>query len=282
MANQPSSPDFLIDIKTMKSVVIKNLFESIKFCKEANVVFDPTGITISTFDYTNTIVVYMHLEASKFESYYCKTTRKLGINLVTFYKLIKSVNIHETICLYLSSNQPNELGIIIDNSFKNVNKLFMLPLLEIDREVVELPSVDFDFIISIPSSDFQQYIKDFEILDAQHIEVQCVGKKLILSNCDGTAKQTTQIVAFRNDEEKQKAANEENINTIDFIESSKNEIVQGIFKLHFLSNFLKASHLSPSIQLYLKNDHPIKLEVFVSDMGILQLYIGEKNFENDG
>ena len=100
MTAVPSNSDYILEIKTLKSVVIKNLFESIKFLKEANLVFSSDGIKISTLDDTKAICLYLKLDSKKFESYYCKSARRLGINLVLFYKLIKSVTIHDTICLF--------------------------------------------------------------------------------------------------------------------------------------------------------------------------------------
>jgi hypothetical protein len=66
--------------------------------------------------------------------------------------------------------------------------------------------------------------------------------------------------------------NGEDIRSVKFSKSSDN-IVQGKFKLSYLMNFIKASHLCESMNLLLTNDQPLVLEYFVADLGVLRLLL---------
>ena len=78
----------LFDIKTLKAVIIKQLFEVIKpYIKETNILITPEYIKISTADLSRTSVTYVKLDASKFESYYCKKSITIGIDTNVFFVL---------------------------------------------------------------------------------------------------------------------------------------------------------------------------------------------------
>ena len=88
----------IFEIKTLKSVIIKNLFEVIKpYIKETNILINNEGIKISTKDISKTSLTYVKLDADKFEKYYCEKPVVIGIDTSTFFKAIKSANRRETI-----------------------------------------------------------------------------------------------------------------------------------------------------------------------------------------
>jgi hypothetical protein len=66
--------------------------------------------------------------------------------------------------------------------------------------------------------------------------------------------------------------NGEDVRTVKFHKNSEH-IVQGKFKLSYLMNFIKASHLCESMNILLTNDQPLVLEYFVADLGVLRLLL---------
>ena len=82
----------IVDIKTVQSSAIKTLVESLKeILTDANLVIDENGIKLMAMDSTHSVLVYLKLEADKFESFYCKEKIKLGISMLNLYKLIKTI-----------------------------------------------------------------------------------------------------------------------------------------------------------------------------------------------
>ena len=279
--NETENKGRLFTIKTLKAVIIKGLFEVIKpYIKETNIMITPDYIKISTIDMSRNSITYVKLDAKKFESYYCKEPIIIGIDTVTFFKVIKSANRRETITLFMDENDKDNLGVELADLFQGKVKGYKIPLLELEEKMVNVQNMDFDYIINMPSVQFQQIVKDIHLLDGKIVEIKSIAKQLIFSCTDGIAEFKTTISEIDdsiNKEQKELLQqNGEDVRSVKFSKSSNN-IVQGKFKLSYLMNFIKASHLCESMNLLLTNDKPLVLEYFVADLGTLRfLLMGEK------
>jgi proliferating cell nuclear antigen len=182
------------------------------------------------------------------------------------------VNIRETICLYLEKGNTDKLGVVLQDAFKGKVKRYKLPLLEIEDKIINIPELAFDYIINMPSQDFQQIVRDLDLLESKVVEIKSVGKQLVFSCSDGLAEFETVINELGDNNDCVLQQNGDEIKTISF-HKSNDEIVQGKFKLYFLMYFIKATNLCQNINIYLKNDKPLILEYFVADLGTLRFLL---------
>ena len=120
------------------------------------------GIKISTLDVSNVSLTYIKLDSKKFESYYCEKPMIIGIDTATFFKAIKSANRRETITFYMDKQNPDKLGIELADPFMGKIKDYKIPLLALEEKVINIPEMVFDYVINIPSVQFQQIIKDID------------------------------------------------------------------------------------------------------------------------
>lgn len=264
----------VFEIKTLKSVIIKNVFEVIKpYIKETNILINKDGIKISTLDTSKVSLTYIKLDAKKFESYYCESPVVLGIDTTTFFKTIKSANRRETITFYMNRNDEDKLGIELADPFMGKVKDYKIPLLVLEDKVINIQEMSFDYVINMPSVQFQQIIKDIQLLEGKIVEIKSIGKQLVFSCDDGLAEFKTSISEIDDKLNKDQKAllqqNGEDIRSVKF-EKTNDKIVQGKFKLSYLMNFIKASHLCENMNILLTNDKPLILEYFVADLGILR------------
>jgi proliferating cell nuclear antigen len=267
----------IFEIKTLKSVIIKNLFEVIKpYIKETNILINKDCIKISTLDVSKVSLTYIKLDANKFESYKCDKPVILGIDTNTFFKTIKSANRRETITLYMNKGEEDKLGIELADPFMGKVKDYKIPLLSLDDKVINVSDIIFDYVINMPSIQFQQIIKDIQLLEGKVVEIKSIGKQLIFSCDDGLAEFKTAISEIDDNLNKDQKTllqqNGEDIRSIKF-EKTNDKIVQGKFKLSHLMNFIKASHLCENMNILITNDKPLILEYFVADLGILRFLL---------
>lgn len=265
----------LFKIVTLKSTILKIMIEIIKpYIKEMNILFHPDYIKISTLDISKSSVTYVKLYANKFESYYCKEPIIIGVNTSTLFKTIKSTNRRETICLSMDVNNRDHLCIDLADLFQGKVKSYSLPLLSLEEKMVHIKDMEFSYIINMPSTQFQQIIKDIHLLDGKTVEIKSIGKQLIFTCNDGIADFRTTISEIDESINKEQKAllqqNGEDVRSVKFSKSS-DIIVQGLFKMSHLMNFIKASHLCESMNVLLTNDQPLVLEYFVADLGILRI-----------
>jgi proliferating cell nuclear antigen len=187
--------------------------------------------------------------------------------MLRLHALIKTITNNDILSLYILKDDPNSLGITIDNNEKNFKTNYKLSVLDIDVLNIQIPPVDFHTIITMPSSYLQKIIRDMHNL-AEYIEFRNIGDKLILS-CKGDfctqetimGTEKTQAITIK------KNANEE----------VEHEIIQGIFSLKYLSIFTKCTNLSNTVEIYLKNNYPIILRYTIASLGEIKLCLSQQD-----
>lgn len=264
-------------IQSTQAVIIKQLFEIIKpYIKECNIVLTKECIKISTMDKSGTTVTYIKLNAEKFEHFYCEKPIIIGIDTIIFFKAIKSTNRKEIITLYMDKNDKNNLGLRLSDPFVGKIKDYKLKLLDLNNKICKVDDIEFDCVINIPSIQFQQIIKDIDLLEGELVEIKSIDKQLIFYSKDGNAEFKTSISEIDENINKNHKAllqqNGEDIKTVKFKQNS-DIIVQGVFKMSHLKNFIKASHLCDNMNILLSNDKPLVLEYYVADLGSLKFLL---------
>jgi proliferating cell nuclear antigen len=268
---------YTVNIKTLKAVIIKCLFEVIKpYIKETNIMITPEYIKISTLDIAKETITYIKLDSKKFESYYCKEPVIVGIETELFFKTIKTANRRETITFFIEENDPYKFGIELADTLQGKIKKYKLPLLALEEKITNIQDIQFDYKIIMPSLQFQQIIKDIHLIGGKILEIKCIDKQLIFSCTDAQTEFKTSISEMDDSINKEQKLllqqNGEMIKSVKFSKAS-NSIVQGRFKMSYLMNFIKASNLCDTVSILITNDKPLVLEYFVADLGILRLLL---------
>ena len=259
-----SENNYILEIKTIQASTIKSVIDAMKeILMDVNLEFDDNGMKIVALDNTHIVLIHLKLHADKFESYYCMKKLYVGINMLKFHMLIKTIQNGDILSLFIHKDDPNILGITIENNEKNVKTTYKLSMLDIDVVNVDIPPADFNTIITMPSAYLQKIIRDMHNL-AEYIEIKNIGGKLILSCqgefcCQETILATeTQNIQIKNNENTQ-------------------EIIQGVFSLKYLSIFTKCTNLCSTVEIYLKNSYPIILQYSIASMGSVKLCLAQKS-----
>jgi proliferating cell nuclear antigen len=176
--------------------------------------------------------------------------------------LIKTIQNGDILSLFIHKNDPNILGITIENNEKNVKTTYKLSMLDIDVVNVDIPPADFNTIITMPSAYLQKIIRDMHNL-AEYIEIKNIGNKLILS-CQGEFCCQETILATETQ-------------NIQIKNNDNQEIIQGVFSLKYLSIFTKCTNLCSTVEIYLKNSYPIILQYGIASMGSVKLCLAQKS-----
>jgi proliferating cell nuclear antigen len=263
----------VFELKTIQTSVIKTMIDALKeILTDANIEFHPGdsnaedenargSIKIITMDPTQTVLVHLKLDGKYFEYYRCSRRTIIGVSMLNLNKLIKTMTNNDTLTLFLAENDPNKLGILIENSDKNSVTMFKMNLMDLPQDRVNIPNQEFENVITMPSVDFQKIIRDMSNL-SETIEIQNIGSRLHFS-CKGEfADQETILtenggVSFSNNTE-------------------KSEVIQGYYNLKYLVLFTKCTNLSNNITIFMKNDFPLIIQYKVGSLGNLKLALAPK------
>jgi proliferating cell nuclear antigen len=249
--------DYALEVRTVQSSAFKTLIEAIKeLLVDTCIEFDETGMKIVAMDSSHIVLVHLKLQAEKFEFYHCPTKLILGVNMLNFHKLIKTVNSNDTLTLFVDNNDRNSMGIKIESNLKNSKTTYKLNLLDLDNPKITVDPAEFNSVITLPSADFQKICRDMNNI-ADRVEIKNINNQLIFS-CKGDF--CNQITVL---------SDHEGINTI--VSKKEGEIVQGEFNLKYLVLFTKCTNLCNTVELYLKNDYPLITAWQCASLGTLKL-----------
>lgn len=247
-----------LEIRTVQSPPFRCLIEALKeILTDANIEFDQSGLKVVAMDASHTVLVHLKLEAKNFESYYCPNKMVLGVGMLNLFKYIKTLGNNDTLTLYVENEDPNKLGIKIENGEKNSITRYKLNLMDLPEESISVPPAKFESVITMPSVDFQKLCRDmFNISDM--LEIRSIGNQLIF-NCKGDIGTAEHIIG-------------ENNSGLSFIQKNNpDDIIQGVFALKHLVMFTKCTNLSNQVEIYLKNDYPLIVSYGVASLGTIKL-----------
>ena len=251
----------ILEIQTVQSSAIRTLVEVLKdVLNDINVQFDETGVKIMAMDGSHVALIHMKLFAQKFEYYHCPNKINAGICMGSLFKLIKTVGNNDTIRFYIEEDNCDQLCINIENADKNSSTLFRLKLLDIDNEELNIPDVEINCIVTMPSNDFQRMCRDMaNIGDNVIIQSDSEGLRFI---CEGDfASQETLI-------------GEANHGLV--YNKKDDEVIRGKFAIKYINLFTKSTNLCNTIELYLKPEYPLILKYNVANLGEIRFCLAPK------
>ena len=258
----------LLEIKTVQASTFKQVIDALKeILMDVNLEFDETGMKVIALDTTQIVLVHLKLEADKFETYYCEKKQYVGINMLKLHLLIKTIGNNDVLTLFIDKNDPNNLGINIENPEKNIKTIYKLAMLDINVININIPPADFQTVITMPSIDFQKIVRDMHNL-ADSIEIRNVGNQISFSCKGDFCSQETYIGSEKNS----------GVNIIK--NNSDQEIIQGVYNLKYISTFTKCTNLSNIVEIYIKNSYPLILLYKVANMGSIRLALAQNESIN--
>eukprot|EP00873_Tetraselmis_striata_P033839 jgi/Tetstr1/454103/TSEL_041022.t1 len=259
----------VLEIRTVQSSVIKTLIEALKeLLTDVVLEVDETGLRVIAMNKACAVLVHLRLDAERFEYFRCSRPLTLGVNIINLHKLIKTVGNTDTLTLYVEEGESH-LGIKIDSSEKNSRTVYSLTLLDMENTKITVSPMQFDDVIVLGSAEFQKLCRDMHNI-ADVVEIKVVNDEVTFS-CRGDF--STQETVLGNGC-LQKVAPEDrppNPGAAPAPPDGGCHITQGMFNLDYLVMFTRCTNLSPTVQLYLKNDFPLFVRYTVSNLGEIKL-----------
>lgn len=245
--------------KTHNAYIIKVLAELLQNnIKTACFEVDKTGIHLCMMDSARSILIKMKLESDKFTTFIFNSLEKLflGINLNHFHKMLKSVKKKDTICLFINSENPLELGIkVIPKENVRITTSF-ITIQNVQSLDIDIPEGYLKSII-IPSSEYNKMCKDISNIGAS-IQIKTLSNKIsFMSSSAGVIKR---CVEFGDDDDEEETKGNE-------IEYDKE------FKTEQFCRVSKITGLSNSIQVFTNPELPFLIKSEIGNLGYIKIYV---------
>lgn len=256
--------NYILYLKTFQAQTFKSVIDALKeILNDTNFEFDEEGLRIIAMDNSHVVLIHTKMEGNKFEEYQCKKKTYVGLNMLKLHMIIKTITNNDILTMYIEENDQNRLGIQIENTEKNLKTIYKLSMFDIDVLKIDIPPVNFSTTITMPSVYFQKLIRDMHNI-AENIEIRNIENKLFL-NCKGEFCTQETIIGT------------ENLLNINIVqkEKKKEEIIQGVYSLKYISIFTKCTNLSNVVDIYLKNNYPLILIYKCSNLGEIKLALSQ-------
>ena len=279
------------NIETFNIKYINDVLEHINTILDITTIkIKSDGLYISDMDASHISFIYLELDKTDFSKYDVtfddnENCIDIGISLTDLVKIIKSgIDLDNMILRY---NKKNKLEIIFNGL--GFTRNFKLPLVNIDSNDLEIPSMDYMVELEISYKILRDIINSLAISETETIIFIVDNHKLKIKA------DTLESEAEINFEKKEMYKNKRklkikpNDNTI--ISDTEKEL---IYKLHSCENnfsisfnfnrikqFIKNSNLSDTIMCNLSNNLPIRFDHELNDRGsVIYYYLSPKIEDN--
>lgn len=150
----------LVLLKTSRSLQFKSLFECLKeLLEEVTIEFiEGKGVRLVALDPAQ--IAMVHLVIDSVEYFFAKGTVSAGLHMAFFYKMIRSLSSGDFMEWRIYEDSPHDFEVEISNTERKTDTKFVLKLLNLDEDEITVPSIQFDMVISIPSSDLAKHVKE--------------------------------------------------------------------------------------------------------------------------
>jgi proliferating cell nuclear antigen len=252
---------YTVEAKTVQTSAVRTLVEALRsILVEMSLLFDKDGIRMIAMDNTRTVLVHLRLNADKFEKFeYNHDSPKfvIGVNTDHLYKIVRTATNDDTLSFYVEKNDPNSLGILMENGEKKQIHKYKLNLLDRDEPDIQLPDTEFSTRITMPSMDFQKMCRDMTLLSAKTLEITNVGNTLSFS-CKGHF--ASRVTTMGDD-----------VTDFNVSKKSSTEITSGQFSLPHLVLFTKCTNLCNNMEIHMKNGWFLMIRYVVANLGEIKL-----------
>ena len=254
----------IVDFTTVNATIFRTLFETLKEqLFEFDLVFTREGIEINNTTSQNNGIIFLKLNSEEFEEYVCqRDTFSIGLNILEFYKIIKTCSDGSSLRIYYDDDEEGKLNIQMENKEDNLKKSYKLNLMDTNRQSINLDGSVVLTKTLIPTTIFQKIIKDMKTF-SDRVDITIQNETLSFS-CDGEF--TTQ------ETELTQGVSESSL----LFQTKTQEKHTGCFMVESLIKIIKCSNLCQKLKLsFLEKNQKVfmMLEYDVGNLGQVQFIL---------
>lgn len=248
-------------IKHLMELLRDLLTEGVFECSER-------GIRLLNSTQDSTCIVYMKLEASKFDDYYCRKTFSLPLRMDSLFRVIKLVENGETLTLSVDESDVDVLVIDRFNSAEHFRNSKRIRTIETTEETDPVPAITYNNVIQMDSTRFQKLCKELSQF-GQHVTITSTQSTLSFKTNDDGDNYIPQEIQFIPDD---------NGLGISYEQHDAN-IFSGTFILKQLLQFSKCANLSESVHIHCRNNEFLTIMSNIMDLGKINICLAPLELE---
>ena len=253
---------------TSKTGPLRYLSELLRdLLTEGNIECTKAGLRLMSVSSNREVLIHLKLLSDKFEEFSCDEPLNLGLNLEDYFKVIKLVESNETLRFFVDKTDLNTPGIQRFNKEENISNTKYLTLMDIEKNNLEVPEIEFENVIVMNSGRFQKICKEIYHF-SNKVQITSTNNILQFKAHDSSVKQEIIIKPTNTDTGIKYETNDKTDN-----------IIYGIYNVKYLVQFSKCANLSNTVKIYMANDLPLLIECDVAQLGSVRLLLAPQTDE---
>lgn len=262
--NNADDDVYLLRMCSAQAMQFKTLFDVLKdLLTEVNLRFDETGFKIVSLDPGKIGMIY--LSVFNFEKYVCRGLLYAGVYVGYLYKIIRTVTTGHYLEWRIRKDDPKILEIVLSHHERRIQTTHRLKILALDVEEITIPMVEFDCVLTMPSTDFQRYIKELSHV-SNIISIRGSGNKIQLVSRGDLGETCIDI-----------SPTPSGLNWIHRREDTA--LFEACFFIKYIERFSRGQ-VDSKVEIYFKQDYPLVLK-FNMSVGSLRFCVAPINSGSD-
>ena len=257
----------LVIANKKKAQIFTAIFQNLnKFTTDINIHFREDDFYIQGMDTSHCSMFEITLKKDWFEDYVNNENSVIGVNASVLYKIFNTKQENQIIVMeYIDESAK------LDICFKNLQpvenefpKEFVVPLMDIDSDLLQVPEVDYDIFMNINTKSLSTMVSQLEIFD-DVVHLNYENKELSLNGNGDNGK--IRIILL---DEKHKNINEVNVN----IEND----LRLCYSIKYISYFCSFSKVNSNVNISFKEAMPMVMhyELEDSEDSYIKFYLAPK------
>jgi len=237
-----------IELKdSAKCEIFSMIFQHMKlFSETINIHFKTDGLSVQTMDNSHVSIIEVSIPNTWFEVYNIEKDITLGINTILLFKVLSTREKTHFIAIEFEEDNCDKLQIKFEYEAKSMsNKYFEIPLVDLDTEVMSIPTMEYEAEFTLPSAHFAGLVTQLKLF-GESMDICCTEEEIILySNSIDSGKMSVNIDI-------------EQLSSYAIDEDSHMRIS---YSLNNLYNMVQYHKLSPNIDISIKSEFPMKMKL---------------------
>lgn len=259
----------LIISNIQKAEIFANLFQHIKlFTEQVNINFESERMYVQAMDNSRVSILEIVIPKDWFDEYNIAVSTTIGINVITFYRVLNSREKTQQIKISLNNRDTDKLEIFLTGENKEeFNKHFELSLIEIESEIMNIPEIEYQTDFTLGSANFANIINQLKTF-GDNLDIKCSEEKIMLYS--SSIEQGKMVCEIKIDDLSSFAINE-------------GETVSCGFSLNYLHNICLYNKLSKEVDIKLSVDYPMKIiyKLLGSDEAKMTFFLAPRMDDNE-
>ena len=250
--------------------ILAIVFQNMKlFSDNINISFTNERMTIQCMDSARVSIMELYIGKDWFDVYSMSETSPnltIGINSNIMSKILGTRGKLQDIEIECD-DEPDSLSIRFSSDDKTVfNKAFIVPLIDLDVDFLEIPEIEYEAEFSLPSSTYASLMSQLKLFGVT-MDIDCSEDKIMIhSNSIDTGTMTTEI----------------SIDDLNEFSIDEGEELNLSFSLNYLYNVAQFHKIAKDIELKFKRNYPVHLIYNLGgENASLHFYIAPKIQDDD-